>query len=58
VKNHLKDLDYVKKDIPDEFHMYSDKIEDLEGNSNLALWVGTLAFGTGFASLAVFGPTM
>jgi nitrate/nitrite transporter NarK len=22
------------------------------------LWIGTLAFGTGFASLAVFGPTM
>jgi len=38
--------------------MYAEVVEKLEGNATKAIWIGALCFGTGFASLAVFGPTM
>ena len=54
----MKDLQTVKHNIPSELNPYKDEIARLKGSYTQALWMSTLAFGTGFASLAVFGPTM
>lgn len=36
-QNHLKDLNQTKKNLPEEFYMYAEVVEKLEGNATKAI---------------------
>ncbi len=54
----LSTIPEAKRNIPHKFFKHGESILKIKGSLTRALIADIIAFGAGFAALAVFGPTL